>query len=109
MLDRLRVRGALGRGAPIEVVVEDGFDRAVGPGADIEGALGGRLQTRGSVMRNPRDPERRFHGIVSSLWKTLAEAFADNPRSLWALVQQRGVHTNREIVDAENPRCPAFE
>ena len=25
------------------------------------------------------------------------------------LVQQRGVHANLEIVDAKNPRCPAFE
>src|SRR5580704_7750421 len=46
---------------------------------------------------------------MSSLWKTLAEASADNPRGLGALVQQRGVHANRKIVDAENPRCPAFE
>ena len=63
MLDRLRVRGALGCGAPIEVVVEDGFDRAVGPGADIEGALGGRLQTRGSVR--PREPNNAQR---SSAW-----------------------------------------
>ena len=39
----------------------------------------------------------------------LAGASADNPSGLWALVQQRGVHANREIVDAEDPRCPAFE
>ena len=56
MLDRLRVRGALGRGAPIKIVVENGFDRAVGPGADIEGSLGGRLQALGSVRaREPDD------------------------------------------------------
>ena len=39
----------------------------------------------------------------------LAGASADNPSGLWALVQQREVHANREIVDAEDPRCPAFE
>jgi hypothetical protein len=54
MLDRLRVRGTPACGAPIEVVVEDGFDRAVSPGADIEGALGRHLQTHASVR--PREP-----------------------------------------------------
>ena len=44
MQDRRRVRGPLAAGAPIKIVVEDGFDRAVGPGADLEGALGRRLQ-----------------------------------------------------------------
>src|ERR1700761_846850 len=31
------------------------------------------------------------------------------PAAYGPFVQQRGVHANREIVDAENPRCPAFE
>ena len=35
------VRGAPGRRPPVELVVEDGFDGAVGPGADLDGALGG--------------------------------------------------------------------
>jgi len=56
----------------------------------------------------PRDPQHGFHGIVSSLWKSLADAPADNPRGLWApTFSSEG--SNREIVDAENPRCPAFE
>src|SRR6516165_1711312 len=38
----------LGRRLPIELVVEDGFDGAVGPGADFDGALGGGLETRGA-------------------------------------------------------------
>ncbi|KAF0208367.1 MAG: hypothetical protein FD139_3793 [Methylocystaceae bacterium] len=37
--DRSRVRGALWRQLPIELVVEDGFDRAVGLRADLYGAL----------------------------------------------------------------------
>jgi hypothetical protein len=44
--------------APIEIVVEDGFDRAVGPGADLEGALGRRLEALGAVVpRQPDDPQ----------------------------------------------------
>jgi hypothetical protein len=31
------------------------------------------------------------------------------PAAYGPLVQQRGVHANREIVDAESPRCPTFE
>jgi DNA invertase Pin-like site-specific DNA recombinase len=55
VLDRRRVRGPRCGGAPIEIVVEDGFDRAVGPGADLEGALGRRLEALGAVV--PRQPE----------------------------------------------------
>ena len=43
MKDRAPVRGALLRGVPIQVVVEDGFDRAVGLRADVDGAGGGGL------------------------------------------------------------------
>ena len=46
MEDRQAVRGALGRGLAIELVVEDGFDRAVGAGADLDGAHGGRFDAR---------------------------------------------------------------
>ena len=39
-----------------------------------------------------------------------AGAFADNPNGLCGpLIQQRGIHAKREIVDAENPRYAAFE
>ena len=44
MKDRAPVRGALLRGVPIQVVVEDGFDRAVGLRADVDGAGGGGLE-----------------------------------------------------------------
>ena len=43
--DRGRLRGAFRRRLPIKLVVEDGFDRAVGPGADFDGALGGGFET----------------------------------------------------------------
>ena len=39
MQDRRSVRGALVRGTPVEVVVEDGFDRTVCSRADVDGAL----------------------------------------------------------------------
>ncbi len=58
VLDRRRVRGPRCGGAPIEIVVEDGFDRAVGPGADLEGPLGRRLEALGAVVpRQPDDPQ----------------------------------------------------
>ena len=49
MQDRRSVRGALARGTPVEAVVEDGFDRAVGPRADVDGAFGGGFQALGAI------------------------------------------------------------
>ena len=49
MQDWRCVRGALLRGTPIEVVVEDGFDRTVGARADVDGALRCGLQTLGAM------------------------------------------------------------
>src|ERR1700722_12596102 len=46
--DRSGLRGALWRGPPIEPGIEDGFDGAIGPGADLESALGGGLDARGA-------------------------------------------------------------
>ena len=43
MEDRRAVRGALGCGLAIELVVEDGADRAVAAGADLKGAKTGRF------------------------------------------------------------------
>ena len=44
MEDRRAVRGALMRGVAIELVIEDGADRAVGERADIDGVRGGGFQ-----------------------------------------------------------------
>src|SRR5271167_1196936 len=55
MADRSGVRGALGRRPPIELVVEDGFDGAVTPGADLDGPLRGRLDARGAVGAGETD------------------------------------------------------
>ena len=52
------VRGALLRGAPIEMVVENGFDRTVGTGADFDGAVRRRLETPGAIRAGqPNDPQ----------------------------------------------------
>ena len=47
MKDRGGVRWRLWRGPPIEPGVEDGFDGAIGPGADLESA-GSGLDARGA-------------------------------------------------------------
>ena len=48
MKDRSGLRRALWRGPPIEPSVEDGFDGAIGPGADLESALVSGLDARGA-------------------------------------------------------------
>ena len=48
MKDRSGLRGALWRGPPIEPGIEDGFDGAIGRGADLDGALGSSLDARGA-------------------------------------------------------------
>jgi hypothetical protein len=53
--DRGRVRGALGRGPPIELVIEDGFEGAIGPGADLDGPLGGGLEACGAERADEPD------------------------------------------------------
>ena len=45
MEDRHTVRGARVRGVAIELVVEDGADRAIGERADLDGACGGSFET----------------------------------------------------------------
>lgn len=55
MEDRSRVRGALWRGLPIELVVEDGFDRAIGLGADRDGAFGRGLDALDPIRAGKTD------------------------------------------------------
>jgi hypothetical protein len=56
--DRRSVRGALLRGSPVEVVVEDGFDRAISARADVDGALGGGFKALGAIRTGqPDDPQ----------------------------------------------------
>src|SRR5258708_15917847 len=65
MKDRRAVRTALLRGVAIEIVVEDGSDRSVGPGADIERPRRGGLDAlRTERFDQPYNseprPEARF-------------------------------------------------
>jgi hypothetical protein len=55
MADRSRVRGAPGRRPLIELGVEDGFDGAIGPGADLDCVFGGGLDARGAVGADETD------------------------------------------------------
>src|SRR5260370_29823717 len=60
MEDRHAVRGALLGGVAIEIVVEDGLDRSVGPGADIEGPRRGGLDAlRAERLDQADDTETR--------------------------------------------------
>jgi hypothetical protein len=43
------------RGPPIELVAEDRFDGAIGLGADLDGALGGRFDSRSAVGAEETD------------------------------------------------------
>jgi hypothetical protein len=75
--DRSGVRGAPGRRPPIELGVEDGFDGAVGPGADLDGPLGGGLDARRSIGADEtHDAERgakALLGMGPSLQDLLAQ------------------------------------
>jgi hypothetical protein len=58
MQDRRSVRGALLRGTPVEVVIENGFDRTVGTGADIDSAVRRSFETPGAIRTGqPNDPQ----------------------------------------------------
>jgi hypothetical protein len=48
MEDRRRIRAPLLRRTPNKAVVEDGFDRAIGARADLDGAIGGGLKAFGA-------------------------------------------------------------
>jgi hypothetical protein len=55
MEDRGRVRGALWRWLPTELVVEDGFDRAVSLGAYLDGAFGCGLDALNPILAGKTD------------------------------------------------------
>ena len=65
MADRGRLRGALWRGPSIEIVVEDGFDGAVGSGTDLDGALGGRFDARRAKRAD--EPDDAETGAITFL------------------------------------------
>src|SRR5271167_3099344 len=78
--DRRSLRGALARGTPVKVVVEDGFDRAVGPRADVDGAFGGGFQSLGAMgTREPDDAQTGAKALLG-MWSRLKDQFAQGRR-----------------------------
>src|SRR5260221_7041815 len=77
MKDRRAVRTALLRSVAIEIVVEDGFDRSVGPGADIERLRRGGLDAlRTERFDQPHNAETRpeaLFGVRALLQDQLAQ------------------------------------
>ena len=77
MQDRRSVRGALLRGAPIKIVVEDGLDGAIGARADINGAFRRRFEASDAIGTGKADdPQTRpvaLFRMQSTLENLLAE------------------------------------
>src|SRR5208283_1915922 len=80
MQDRSSVRGALWRGTPIEIVVEDGFDRAVGSRADVDGALGGAFQTFGAMQSREPDEAQTGAKALFGMRARFEDQFAQRRR-----------------------------
>jgi hypothetical protein len=80
MQDRRCVRGGLARGTPIEVVVEDGFDRAVGARADVDGALGGSFQTLGAMGAGQPDDAQTGAETLFGMRSLFEDQFAERRR-----------------------------
>jgi len=62
--DRWAVRGALGAGLAIELVVEDGLDRAVAAGADLKGSKGSDTTLRSAARMVVHDFNPLLETIV---------------------------------------------
>ncbi len=97
MKDRGRLRGAFLRRLPIELVVEDGFDGAVGLGADLYGALRRRLEALKAVR--PCETDDAEAGAVALLGM--------RPRLQNLLAERRRRRTDLAGVLADALDCPA--
>ena len=80
MQDRRSVRGALARGTPVKVVVQDGFDRAVGAGADVDGAFGGGVQALGAMGTGEPDDAQTGAKALLGMRSRLKDQFAQGRR-----------------------------
>ena len=76
MKDRGGVRGALWRGPPIEPGIEDGFDRAIGPGADLDGALGSGLDARGAERADETHDAETGAAALLGMWPAFQDLLA---------------------------------
>ena len=95
MKDRGGVRGALWRGPPIEPGIEDGFDRAIGPGADLDGALGSGLDARGAERADETHDAETGAVALLGMWP----AFQD------LLAKRRGRRADLAGVVSDVLRC----
>ena len=99
MQDRRSVRGALLRGSPVEVVVEDGFDRAISACADVDGALGGGFKALGAIRTGqPDDPQTGAKALFR-----VPTLFEDQ------FTQRRSRRTRRVGADALNRPPPQLK
>jgi len=104
MQNRRSVRGALLRGTPIEVVVEDGFDRTVCSCADVDGTLCCSFEALGAIgASQPDDAET---GAIAARQLALYAAWAldrDLPRAVDLASRARvlaGDIVSRATIDA---------
>ena len=82
MQDRRSVRGALLRGAPIKIVVEDGLDGAIGARADINGAFRRRFDASDAIGTGKADnPQTRPVALfrMRSMLENLARRAPQSP------------------------------
>ena len=76
MQDRRVVRGALWRGTPIEIVGEDGFDRAVGARADVDRARGGGFEPFGAIGPGQPDDAETGAKALFGMWALVEDQVA---------------------------------
>ncbi len=80
MQDRRSVRGALWRGATIEIVDEDGFHRAIGARADRDGAFRRRLDALGPIGSGEPDNAETGAKALLGMRPLLQDRFAERRR-----------------------------
>jgi hypothetical protein len=76
MQDRRGVRGPRGGGPPIKAVVEDGFDRTVGLGADFQRALRRRFQARRAEGTRKSDDAQASPKALLGVWTGFQDQLA---------------------------------
>ena len=77
MQDRRSVRGALVRGTPVEVVVEDGFDRTVCSRADVDGTLRRSFEALGAIGASQPDDAETGAKALFGMWTSFEDQFAE--------------------------------
>ena len=76
MKDRSGLRGARWRGPPIEPGIEDGFDGTIGPGADLDGALGGSFNARRAERADEPDDAKTGAVALLGMWPAFQDLLA---------------------------------